>query len=99
MTHEEMAVKIQQNEDRSRSNMHRIDEIDRKLEDNDKMLASIARLDQRQEDMDSDIKEIKTDVKSITGKAGKRWDSIVEKTLLTIISLLIAYIFAKIGIG
>ena len=48
MTHEEMAVKIQQNEDRSKSNTHRLDEIDRKLEDNDKMLASIARLDQRQ---------------------------------------------------
>lgn len=99
MTHEEMAMKIQQNEDRSRSNMHRLDEIDRKLEDNDKMLSSIARLDQRQKDMDGDIKEIKTDVKCLTGKASKRWDSIVEKTLLTIISILIAYIFAKIGIG
>ena len=99
MTHEEMAVKIQQNEDRSKSNTHRLDEIDRKLEDNDKMLASIARLDQRQKDMDGDIKEIKTDVKSITAKSGKRWDSIVEKTLLTIISIIVAYIFARIGIS
>ena len=99
MTHEEMAIKIQQNEDRSKSNTHRLDEIDRKLEDNDKMLASIARLDQRQKDMDGDIKEIKTDVKGLAGKAGKRWDSIVEKALLAVISIIIAYIFARIGIS
>ncbi|MBQ8208786.1 MAG: hypothetical protein IJZ89_08650 [Clostridia bacterium] len=99
MTHEEMAVKIQQVEDRSKSNTKRLDEIDKKLEDNDQMLASIARLDQRQKDMDGDIKEIKTDVKSLTGKAGKRWDSVIEKTLLTVVAIIVAYIFSKIGIG
>lgn len=99
MTNEEIAMKIQQVDDRSKSNTKRLDEMDKKLEDNDKMLASIARLDQRQKDMDGDIKEIKTDVKCLTGKSGKRWDSIVEKTLLAIISIIVAYIFAKIGLG
>ena len=48
MTTEELALKVQRADDRSKSNAHRLDEVEKKLADNDEMLASIARLDQRQ---------------------------------------------------
>lgn len=99
MTSEEMAVKIQQVDDRSKSNAHRLDDVEKKLADNDQMLASIARLDQKQTDMDKDIKEIKSDVKSIAEKPGKRWDAIVDKVLLAIVAALVCYALSKIGLS
>ena len=81
MTTEELALKVQRVDDRSKSNTHRLDEVEKKLADNDEMLASIARLDQRQKDMDTDVKEIKADVKALAGKPAKRWDSVVVAIL------------------
>lgn len=63
------------------------------------MLASIARLDQKQTDMDKDIKEIKSDVKTIAEKPGKRWDAIVDKVLLAIVAALVCYALSQIGLG
>lgn len=99
MTNEEMAVKLQQVDDRSKSNCKRLDEAEEKLKDNAEMLASIARIDQHQKDMANTLNEVKDDVKSITGKAGRRWDSIVDKVLLGIIAALVAYALRQIGIS
>lgn len=99
MTVEEMAVRVQQVEDRSKSNSHRLNDVEKKLADNDQMLASIARLDQKQTDMDKDIKEIKSDVKTIAEKPGKRWDAIVDKVLLAIVAALVCYALSQIGLG
>lgn len=99
MTVEEMAVRVQQVEDRSKSNSHRLNDVEKKLTDNDQMLASIARLDQKQTDMDKDIKEIKSDVKTIAEKPGKRWDAIVDKVLLAIVAALVCYALSQIGLG
>lgn len=99
MTTEELAVRMQHIEDRSKSNSHRLDEVETQLANNSNMLASIARLDQKQSDMDKDIKEIKSDVKSIAGKSGKRWESIVDKALLGIVAALVAYALSQIGLA
>lgn len=99
MTAEELAVKVQRVDDRSKSNMHRLDEVEKKLEDNEKMLASIARLDQRQKDMDTDVKEIKADVKVLAGKPAKRWESIVDKAILAFVTAVVGYIVIKLGLG
>ena len=48
--------------------------------------------------MDSDIKEIKGDLKSITLKPAKRWESIVEKAILAAVGVLTAYIAVKLGL-
>lgn len=99
MTVEEIAVRVQQVEDRSKSNSHRLSDVEKKLADNDQMLASIARLDQKQTDMDKDIKEIKSDVKTIAEKPGKRWDAVVDKVLLAIVAALVCYALSQIGLG
>ena len=99
MTNEELAVKVQRVDDRSRSNSHRLDEVEKKLADNDEMLASIARLDQRQKDMDTDVKEIKADVKSLAGKPAKRWETVVDKALMAAVTAIVGYIVIKLGLG
>ena len=63
------------------------------------MLASIARLDQRQKDMDTDVKEIKADVKALAGKPAKRWESIVDKALMAAVTAIVGYVLIKLGLG
>ena len=99
MTNAELAVKVQQVEDRSESNSRRLDEVEKKLADNDQMLASIARLDQRQEDMDTDVKEIKTDVKALAIKPAKRWESVVDKALMAAVTAIVGYVLIKLWLG
>lgn len=81
-------------------------EYDRRLtavEDQQKNLTelvqSVSAIAQKQQDMDSDLKEIKTDVKNITMKPAKRWDSIVEKAILAAVGVLVAYIAVKAGLA
>ena len=99
MTIEELAIKLQEVVDIENSNRRRITDIEKKLEDNAAMLSSIARLDQRQKDMDTDIKEIKVDVKAMASKPGKRWEGLVDKALLTIVALLLTYTLARLGLA
>lgn len=97
MTTEEMVLKLQRVDDRSKSNTHRLDEVEEKLADNEKLLASIARLDQRQKDMDADVKEMKGDLKMLTGKPGKRWETIVEKALMAVVAAIVGYVLIRLG--
>lgn len=72
METEDIAVKLEAVDSRSRSNTHRIDALERHQAEHDKMLNTIALIAQRQDTMDVDIKEIKTDVKSLAAKPARR---------------------------
>lgn len=47
--------------------------------------------------MENDVKEIKSDVKSLTSKPAKRWDSLVEKIILAIVAAVVGYALSHIG--
>lgn len=53
----------------------------------------------KQDNMEKDMSELKAGVKNIEGKPAKLWESIVEKALLAAIGIIVAYLFARIGIG
>lgn len=91
--------KLTKLEERSKSNSHRLDELEVRIKNNEELVTSVALLAQKQETIEGDIKEIKSTVKTIADKPGKRWDSIVEKFLLTIIGAIVLYIVAKLGLG
>lgn len=64
-----------------------------------KLVQSVSAIAQKQSDMDSDLKEIKNDVKNITLQPAKRWDSIVEKAILAAVGVLVAYVAVKMGLA
>lgn len=63
------------------------------------LVQSVSAIAQKQSDMDTDLKEIKSDVKNITLKPAKRWESIVEKAILAAVGVLVAYVAVKIGMA
>ena len=84
-------------EDRAKSNTKRLDEVERRQDNLDSLVASVAVMAKEQEYIKSDVTEIKSDVKSLTEKPAKRWDSIVEKVIWAVVAALIAFCLAQIG--
>lgn len=84
-------------EERSKSNQHRLNEVERRQNNLEELVGTVKALAIREENVESVVKEIKLDVKELTGKAGKRWDTIVDKVLLTIVGAILLFIMAKLG--
>jgi predicted nuclease with TOPRIM domain len=85
-------------EERSKSNQHRLDEVEAKQNEYGELVSSIKELAVREQHMENDVKEIKSDVKDLTGKSGKKWDMIVDKAITTVAAGIIAYFLAKYGL-
>ena len=86
-------------EELAAGNKRRIEKVERAQENITALVESVASIAQKQKDMDNDMKEIKADVKTLAGKPGQRWDSIVEKALLAIVAALVGWVMIKLGIG
>lgn len=86
-------------EDLARGNQRRIEKMEQAQKDITELVRSVASIAQRQEDMDSDMKEIKADVKTLADKPARRWESVVEKALLTAVAALVGWCLLRIGIG
>lgn len=86
-------------EQRSKSNTKRLDDIEKRQENLDKLTSSVAVLAEREERVEHDVKEIKTDVKTLTEKPGKRWEGAVEKVLYAIIGAIVAWLLNGGSIG
>lgn len=84
-------------EDRSKSNQHRIEEIERRQDNLDDLVSTVKVLADREERVEGDVKEIKSDVKALNEKPAKKWDGLVDKIILTIAAAVIGFLLSKIG--
>ena len=92
--HEKRLTEI---EERSKSNSHRIDSLEKRQDDLDELVGTVKVLAIREENVENDVKEIKSDVKSLTGKSGKLWDGMIENIIMLIVAAVIGFVLAKIG--
>lgn len=85
-------------EDRSKSNCKRLDEMQKRQDDLDALVDTVKVLAVREERVETDVKEIKEDVKTLTRKPAQKWDKLVETVLFTIVGALLGFILANIGL-
>lgn len=52
----------------------------------------------REENVETDVKEIKSDVKKLTNKSGQRWDGLVDKVIWTVAAAVVGFVLAKLGL-
>ena len=90
--------RITEVESRARSNTHRIDELKARQDDLDQLVSAVKVLADREERVESDLKEIKKDVKSLTLKPAKRWESLVSQLITLVVAAVAGYFFAKFGL-
>lgn len=82
---------------RSKSNTHRLDEVEKRLSDNEQLITSVALMAQKQQVMEEDIRVIKTDVKTLTEKPGKRWEQMTSLLISSLAAGIIGYLLAAGG--
>lgn len=85
-------------EDRSKSNTHRLDELEKRQDDLDELVGTVKVLAVREENVENDVKEIKNDVKTLTSKPGQRWESLVSQIITIIIAAVAGFVLAKFGL-
>ena len=84
-------------EDRSKSNTKRLDDVEKRQDNLDDLVSTVKVLAIREENVESDVKEIKSDVKSLKDVPAKRWNSVVEKFLLIAAGAIGSYIMTRLG--
>lgn len=85
-------------EARSKSNQHRLDVVEKKLEDYGQVITSIQLLAQRMESMEKTVTEINTDVKALKDAPGEWWKTLLKTALGALVGGLIAFALGKMGI-
>ena len=85
-------------EDRSKSNAKRLDEVEKRQDNLDELVSTVKVLAVREENVESDVKEIKSDVKSLKDLPGKRWNAVVEKVLLVVVGMIVTFLLTKMGL-
>ena len=96
MTQEEMAVRLVETEARSKSNTHRLDEMDEKVDTLNRLATAVEVMATEQKHQTETMAEIKTDVNTlgtkvdaIEKKPAKRWDGMVDKVLYGLVGAIV----------
>ena len=61
-------------------------------------IAREAALDEKLNNMDSNIKKVLATQEACSLKSGKRWDAIVDKAIWAVLAAVIAFVLARIGL-
>ena len=85
MTEQEMSLRLAEAEQRVRANTRRIEKLEQQQENLNKLVTAVEVLAAREKGVETDVKEIKTDVKTITQKSGRRWDAMIDRVLYVLI--------------
>lgn len=98
MDEKDIEHRLTELEHRSKSNTHRLDKVEERQDNLEELTGTVKILALREENVEKDVKEIKTDIKTLTDKPAKRWDSMIEKAISTLIGGLIGYFLVKLGL-
>ena len=85
-------------EERSKSNSHRLEDVERRQNNLDELVGTVKALAVREENVESVVTEIKSDVKSLKGKPAQKWDNLIDKIVWAVAAAVIAFLLSKIGL-
>ena len=92
-------AKIAEIEARSKSNTHRIDDLEADNKALHQLATSVEVLATKQETIEANISEIKDDVKSLKALPAGRWEALIKAVLTAIVSGLVGFAIAYAGLG
>lgn len=86
-------------EARCKSNTHRIDELEADNKALHQLATSVEVLATKQETIEENVNEIKTDVKSLKALPAGRWEAVVKGLITALIAGLVGFALARLGMG
>ena len=97
MDSEQLALKLQETTDRSLRNEGRIKKLESEHEVLQQLVTSVAVMAEQMKNLNTNVSTLAGKVDTLEEKPGKRWDSLVDKVLLTVAAALVGFILAQIG--
>ena len=91
-------AKIVEIDQRSKSNTHRIDDLEADNKALHQLATSVEVLATKQETIEANISEIKDDVKSLKAIPGGKWEALVKAVVTAIVGALVGFALAHTGI-
>ena len=102
---ENLETRVIETEQRSKSNSHRLDKLEGKVEDLSGIVATLQVFDQRMGNLEEEEKEtrkevkgLRDDIQTLMQKPAKRWETIVAAAISAIVTGLIAFALFKFGL-
>ena len=92
-----MAVKLQEVESRSKSNMHRIDALEKNQDAINQLATSTAVMAQNISTMGDRIDSMSNDIKDLKEIPASRWKFVVEKSIYVLVAGIIGFALSKFG--
>ena len=92
-------AKIAEIEARSKSNTHRIDDLEADNKALHQLATSVEVLATKQETIEANVSEIKDDVKSLKVIPGGKWEALVKTILTALAGGLVAYALFRLGLS
>lgn len=94
LEHEKRLTEV---EARSKSNAHRLDEVEKKQDDLSELVGTVKVLATKEAQVEKDVKEIKDDVKILTSKPAKKWELMVTEGIKIFVAAVLGFILARFG--
>ena len=85
-------------ETRAKSNQHRLDEMEKRQDNLDELVGTLKVLAVRERQVEIDVKEIKSDVKTLAGKPAQRWELLVTQVLTLLAAAVVGFVLARLGL-
>lgn len=63
------------------------------------LVLTVKELAIREENVEKNVNEIRTDVKALTSQPANRWNGLVEKVIFMVVAAVVGFVLAKIGLG
>lgn len=94
----EFAQKLAEVDARSRSNTKRLDRLEELTETVHELATTMKLMADKQERTAETVERLDTKLSSIEQEPAKRWKSIVDKVILTVVAAIVGFVLAQIGI-
>ena len=85
-------------EDRSKSNTHRLDDMEKRQDNFDELVSTVKVLAVREEVVEDTVKKIDSKVETLTNKPGQKWEGLVNQIITIVVAAIAGFILAKIGL-
>ena len=92
-------AKIVEIDQRSKSNTHRIDDLEADNKALHQLATSVEVLATKQEAIEANVSEIRDDVKSLKAIPGGKWEALVKTILTALAGGLVAYALFRLGLS
>lgn len=86
-------------EQRSKSNSHRLEMLEKHTDALNTLATSVAVMAERVETTGDKVDSLCADVQELKSEPGKRWKLVVEKVIYIVVAAVMGFILARLGLG